>query len=342
MDFNKDYVFQMAKKILEIDSPTGYTKEVMNFIEKEIASLGYKMEYTKKGIGIVSIEGKSNKTIGFSAHVDTLGLMVRSIKADGTLAFVKLGGIMLNTIDGEYCTVYTRDGKKYSGTVLCNSSAAHVYNDANTLERTEENMHIRLDNIVKTKEDVEVLGIKNGDFVAIDTKTEFTSTDFIKSRFLDDKVSVGMFFGVLKYMKDNNIIPKYNIKFIITTYEEVGHGLSYIPPEIDELIAVDMGCVGSDLSCNEEQVSICAKDSSGPYDYDMVTTFVNLCEQHNINYSVDIYPRYSSDVSAALVGGNDVRGGLIGTGVTASHGMERTHYSGMENTMKLIVHYITN
>ncbi len=342
MNFNKEYTFSIAKSILGIDSPAGYTMEVMKFVEKEVANLGYKMDYTKKGVGIISLEGESDKTVGFSAHVDTLGLMVRSINSDGTLSFVKVGGVILNTIDGEYCTIYTRDGKKLRGTCLSNSPAIHVYPDSTTLERKEENMHIRLDHVVKSKEDVEKLGIKNGDFIAIDTKTEVTETDFIKSRFLDDKISVAMFLSVLKYIKENNITPKYNIKFIISTYEEVGHGCSYIPNDIDELIAVDMGCIGMDLSCDEQSVSICAKDSSGPYDYDMISKFVELSEKNGINYCLDIYPMYGSDVSAALRGGNDIRGGLIGTGVHASHGMERTHYLGMENTMKLIMCYIQN
>ncbi|MDU3351009.1 MAG: aminopeptidase, partial [Clostridium sp.] len=138
------------------------------------------------------------------------------------------------------------------------------------------------------------------------------------------------------------ITPKYTTKLFISIYEEVGHGASYIPNDITEMIAVDMGCIGDDLSCTEYDVSICAKDSGGPYDYNMVTSLIELAKENDIKYAVDIYPMYGSDVGAALRGGNDIRGALIGPGVHASHGMERTHYEGLENTIKLLVAYLMN
>ena len=202
-------------------------------------------------------------------------------------------------------------------------------------------MEVRIDEVVYSKADVEKLGICNGDFIAIDTKTTITESNFIKSRFLDDKISVCALMGVLKYLSDNQIKPERNLKIVFSTYEEVGHGSSSIPQEIEEFLAVDMGCIGQDLACKEQDVSICAKDSSGPYDYEMITRLVNLAKENKLKYVVDIYPQYSSDVSAALRGGNDIKGALIGPGVHASHGMERTHYDGVENTMALILAYIT-
>ena len=276
-----------------------------------------------------------------SAHLDTLGLMVRSIKDNGKLAITKVGGPCLPTLDGEYCKIYTRDGKVYTGTILSCSPSVHVYPDASTLERKEDTMEVRIDEVVHSKADVEKLGICNGDFICIDTKTQITESGFIKSRFLDDKISATALMGVLKYLKDNNITPQRDLVIMFSTYEEVGHGASCLPEEVEELLAVDMGCIGTDLACTEQDVSICAKDSSGPYDYEMITRLVELSKENKLNYAVDIYPQYGSDVSAALRGGNDIKGALIGPGVHASHGMERTHYDGVESTMKLVVSYIT-
>ena len=197
-----------------------------------------------------------------------------------------------------------------------------------------------LDEVVKNKEDVQALGIQNGDYIAYDPKTEITASGFIKSRFLDDKMSVAILFGMLKYLANNHIKPKHNLIIIISTYEEVGHGSSYIHPDIDELIAVDMGCIGEDLACSEYDVSICAKDGSGPYDYDLTSKLIELASTHQLQYAIDIYPYYSSDVSAALRGGQNIKGALIGPGVAASHGMERTHLQAVENTLKLLLAYI--
>ena len=335
-----DYILHILKDIMAIDSPSGYTKEVISYCQKEAEQLGFKTAITNKGNLEIFVEGNDDYTIGFCGHVDTLGLMVRSIKDDGTLAFTNIGGPIIPTLDGEYCRIITRDGRSYTGTILSNSPAVHVYKDARTLERTCDTMHIRIDEIVKNKADVEKLGIGNGDFIAIDPKTTITESGFIKSRFLDDKVSVAILFGLLKTIATENIKPQHSLQLIISTYEEVGHGSSYISNQISELIAVDMGCIGLDLSCSEYDVSICAKDGSGPYDYEMTTRLINLAKENNLQYAVDIYPFYSSDVSAALRGGQNIKGALIGPGVCASHGMERTHLQGVENTLKLILAYI--
>lgn len=339
---NKEYVLDFAKQLLSMDSPTGYTKHAIDFVKTEVEKLGFETEKNQKGNLLIHVKGKSNdKTIGFCAHCDTLGLMVRSIQADGTLAVTKLGGPIMATLDGEYCRIITRENKVYTGTILSKSPAVHVYPDASSRKREADEMYVRIDEVVKSKADVEGLGICNGDFIAIDPKVQITESGFIKSRFLDDKISVSALVGVLQHLKENNVTPEYDLIFMMSTYEEVGHGMAHIPAYITELIAVDMGCIGLDLACTELDVSICAKDSSGPYDYDMTTNLIQLAKENKLSYAVDIYPMYGSDVSAALKGGNDIRGALIGPGVHASHGMERTHYNGVENTMKLIVAYIT-
>lgn len=335
---SKDIVKHL-KKLMSIDSPSGFTFNIINALKKEIDELGFKTYLNNKGNLIVEV-GEGEEVIGFCGHVDTLGLMVRSIKNDGTLSIVKVGGPLLPTLDGEYCKIYTRNGKQYTGTILSNSPSVHVYKDADKLERNDENMSVRIDEVVKSKEDVEKLGINAGDFIAYDPKTTITESGFIKSRFLDDKLSVAILLEVLYAIYRGDIKLDKKVYFLISTYEEVGHGCSFVPKDIQSLIAVDMGCIGLDLNCSEYDVSICAKDSSGPYDYSLTNQMIAIAEKEKLNYAIDIYPFYGSDVSSALRGGNDIKGALIGPGVAASHGMERTHIDAVINTYKLIESYL--
>lgn len=343
MMFEKETTVSFLKELLSINSPTGYTKNAIDFLRERIEALGYETKTTPKGNLLVEVAGKDTSvTRGLSGHVDTLGLMVRSINSDGTLALTKLGGPLTPTLDGEYCDIMTRSGKVYSGTILSNTPSIHVFPDAATKGRDVDNLVVKIDERVKTKEDVQNLGIQNGDIVAYDPKVVVTESGFVKSRFLDDKASVALLVSLLKQIKDKTITPATNLTFIFSTYEEVGHGASFIPENITELLAVDMGCIGLDLACSEYDVSICAKDSSGPYDYELTTHLINLAQKNELSYAVDIYPMYGSDASAALRGGANIRAALIGPGVASSHGMERTHVDALENTFNLLVAYIQN
>src|SRR5690625_699839 len=331
--FKKDETLSFLKELLSIHSPTGYTSRVIDFLQKTIEDFGYETVLSPKGNLMVHIEGQDNRrTRGLSAHVDTLGLMVRSINEDGTLSLTKLGGPLTPTLDGEYCEIITRDEKIYTGTILSTSPSIHVFKDASTKDRGIDNLVVKLDERVENKKDVQQLGILNGDIIAYDPKVFVTDSGFIKSRFLDDKASVSILVGILKMLKEEKIVPSTNLTFIFSTYEEVGHGASWIPEEITELLAVDMGCIGYDLDCTEFDVSICAKDSSGPYDYEMTTQLIQLAQENELNHAVDIYPMYGSDASAALRGGANIKAALIGPGVSSSHGMERTHVEALENT----------
>lgn len=341
LTIDKNTVFGYAKKILGCDSPTGYTKDVIDRIGDMAKDLGFAFETTQKGCGMIIVPGReTGKKVAVLAHVDTLGAMVRSITPDGQLKFTAVGGPVLPTLDGEYCKIRTREGKTYTGTILSLSPAGHVFTDAATRARDDANMAVRIDEPVKNKDDVKTLGIAPGDYIFIDTKTTVTNSGFLKSRFIDDKGSAACLMTLLQMLKDQGTRPKYDTVFFFSVYEETGHGAAYLPAGLDEILAVDMGCIGDDLSCSEFDVSICAKDSHGPYDYEMVTRLVNLAKDAGLSYAVDIYPRYGSDVGAAWSAGNDVKGALIGPGVHASHGMERTHFSGLENTIKLMALYL--
>ena len=343
MDYNgcKDFLMETAKALLTTDSPSGFTRRAVEVAEGIARELGYAVRRTNKGGLVIEVPGRERgKKVGLCAHIDTLGLMCRSIVPKGELMLTKIGGPLMPTLDGEYCKIYTRNGRVYTGTILSLSPASHVFDDAATRPRDEGNMYVRLDELVKTADDVRALGIEVGDYICFDPKTTVTESWFLKSRFIDDKGSAACLLTLLKLMADAGVRPRYDAEIHLTVYEEVGHGGATIPWDLSELLAVDMGCVGLDLTCTEEQVSICAKDSSGPYDYDMVSRLVALAKEGGVDYAVDVYPHNSSDVSVAWKAGSDAKAALIGPGVQASHGMERTHFHGMRETIRLIALYL--
>jgi len=337
------YVLDMLEMLLRTPSPTGYTHVIMQKLERQLAQIGYALTYTNKGCGVVTVPGAdASRVIGISAHVDTLGAMVRSIKADGRLRMTPLGGYMMSSVENEYCRIHTRSGAEYEGTILPTHPSVHVYDDAREQKREEANMEVRIDELVRSQADAEALGIRVGDFISFDPRVRTLRSGFVKSRHLDDKAAVAAVLGLLAWLREAQVEPVCTVKLFFSTYEEVGHGSAYIPGDIQELLAVDMGALGDDLSGDEEGVSICAKDSSGPYDYAMTSRLIELAERHGIRHAVDIYPRYGSDASAAQRGGCDIRAALLGPGVHASHGMERTHIDAITGTARLLAAYITH
>lgn len=337
-----DYIVEETKKILAIDSPSGFTKEVADFVVNEYRALGYDAKLTVKGGVLVTIGGKNKQdAVMLEAHIDTLGAMVTEIKGNGRLKVSPIGGMNANNAEAENCRVYTRFSGKYEGTLQLANASVHVNADYSDEKRKFGVMEVVLDEKVKSKEDVEKLGIMAGDIVCFDPRTVVTESGYIKSRFLDDKLSVGILLGYAKYLKEENIEPERMIYHHITVYEEVGHGgAASIPEGVTEVISVDMGCVGDGLTCDETQVSICAKDSRGPYNYDVVTGLIKAAKENEIDFAVDVYPFYGSDADVALTAGYDIRHGLIGAGVYASHGYERSHKDGVENTFRLICAYL--
>lgn len=343
MNIDVNYIVQQLVHIATTPSPVGYTGEVIEHLRAEFDRLGLSTRLLNKGGLLATLPGKNeseHRTL--SGHVDTLGGMVKEIKSSGRLKLAKIGGYTMNSVEGEHCTVITATGAKFTGTILTTKQSVHVYGpDASKQERSDDNMEIRLDAVVKNKEDVTKLGISVGDYIAFDPRTTVTESGFVKSRHLDDKASVAVLLGVAKYFADNKLSPARTTHFFITNYEETGHGASVgTPPKTTEFMAVDMGCIGEGLSCTEYDVSICAKDSGGPYDYALRQQLVALAEELKLPYAVDIYPYYGSDAGAALRAGADVRTALIGPGVDASHAHERTHQSALEATAKLCVAYL--
>ena len=337
-----DFAWEQTASLLAIDSPTGFTAKAAAWVKEAFESIGFPAVITEKGGVLADLGGKDEKDgLFLAAHTDTLGGMVAEIKSNGRLRITNLGGMSANNGEAENVRVYTRCGKVIEGTLqLCNASV-HVNGEYASTKRTFDVMEVVLDEDVNSPADTRKLGIEVGDYVCFDPRTRRTASGYLKSRFLDDKLSVGILLGFAKYLKDNNITPERRTWVHVTVYEEVGHGGSAsVPAGITEAISVDMGCVGNGLSCTERQVSICAKDSGGPYSYEVVGKLIDAAKSTGADYAVDVYPYYGSDVEATLRAGFDIRHGLIGAGVYASHGYERSHIDGVYNTLKVLCGYL--
>ena len=337
-----DYAWEMTEKLLSIDSPSGYTAKAAAWVKETFEAMGFHAYITTKGGVIVDLGGENeNDALLLEAHADTLGAMVSQIKGDGRLKMTALGGMNPNNAEAENVRVYTRDGKVIEGTCqLCNASV-HVNGDYSSAKRDWNSIEIVLDEDISSAKQAREMGLEVGDIVCFDPRTRRTASGYLKSRFLDDKLSVGILMGFAKYLKDNGITPSRRVYCHVTVYEEVGHGgCASVPAGVTEAISVDMGCVGAGLQCTEKQVSICVKDSGGPYNYEVVGKLIEAAKKTGADYAVDVYPFYGSDVEATLRSGHDIRHGLIGAGVYASHGYERSHIDGVLNSLKVLCGYL--
>lgn len=335
-----DKAVAFTEQLLAIDSPTGYTAEAAEFLKKSFAELGFSSSLTAKGGVMVDLGGEGEGLL-IEAHTDTLGGMVAEIKANGRLRITALGGMRAENGEAENVRIITRDSKVYEGTLQLMNASIHVNKAYGDTKRDFDTTEIVIDEDVKSADDTRKLGIEVGDIVAFEPRTRVTSSGYIKSRFLDDKLSVGILYGLCCYIKDNNCVLNRHVYLHFTVYEEVGHGGSASVPEgVTEAISVDMGCIGDGLRCTERQVSICAKDGGGPYSYDVVSKLIAAAKKEGADYAVDIYPYYGSDVEATLRAGHDIRHGLIGAGVYASHGYERSHVDGVHNSILVLKGYL--
>ena len=339
LDKETDFIMEQAVNLLQIDSPTGYTEEAARYVAGQFEALGYQPQRTVKGgvlVPLAVVPGSEGLLL--EAHTDTLGAMVMTVKENGRLKLTPLGGLNANNTEGENVRVVTKDRGVYEGTIQLTDASVHVNGAYDQTARSFDSIEAVLDEDVHTKEETEALGIRPGDIVCVEPRTRITKSGYIKSRFLDDKLSVAILLGFARWIRERKQTPDRSVYVHVTVYEEAGHGGSAsVPADVTEAVSVDMGCVGEGLGCTERQVSICAKDSGGPYDYEMVRRLIRAAETAGASYAVDVYPHYGSDVEATLRAGHDLRHGLIGAGVYASHGYERSHRDGAENTLKLLL-----
>lgn len=341
-DFKERETVELLKELVNIASPSGFTEDIMKYMSSLLEKLGISYKKTNKGAIIATILGKDDSRHRLlTAHTDTLGAMVKEVKENGRLKLSMVGGFNWNAVEGEYCTIHTAKGDKIRGTILMHETTVHVYREAGKLPRNEEHIEVRLDEKVFSSSEIRTKGIEVGDFVSFDPRFEFTESGFIKSRHLDDKASTTLLLKLLEKITTEKIELPYTTHFYISNNEEIGYGgNSSIPLQTVEYIAVDMGAIGDGQASDEYTVSICAKDSSGPYHYALTRQLVALAKDNHIDYKLDIYPYYGSDASAAIRAGADVRHALFGPGIEASHAYERTHIDSLRHTTNLLLAYI--
>lgn len=342
-DINTDYLLDLLIKLLETPSPTGYVEQAARLIEERLNTYpDLDTRYNRKGALIATWPGESSQSPrALTAHLDTLGAMVKEIKSNGRLKLTKLGGFAWNTVEGEGCTIFTRSGRSFRGSLLLVKSSSHVYGkDVSELSRDDANMEVRLDFRTDNAEQTREMGISVGDFVAFDPRVELNG-GFIRSRHLDDKACVACLMTALDSFYRAGVSPKQTTYLHFSNYEEVGHGASAgIPAEVDELVTVDMAAIGEGQASDEFHATLCIKDSGGPYHHGLNQRLRELAEQYSIAHKVDIYPYYGSDGEAFWRSGGDVAVALIGPGVDASHNYERTHLESLVATTQWIMAYL--
>ncbi len=337
------YMTDFLVKLLEIPSPTGYSEDAINFVHGVMGELKLDTRLNNKGALVAAWKGKaSSRPRAMTAHVDTLGAMVKDIDPTGRLTLTRIGGVSWTSVETEGCTVITADGKMIRGSIMPRKASVHVHADGvDNQKRDDENMWVRLDARVSSAEETRDLGIEVGDFVAFDPRVEITGTGFIRSRHLDDKAGIACIVGAVKALLDAGKRPSQQVTILISNYEEVGHGASTgIPDNVKELLTVDMAVVGTSQNSDEFSVGVCVKDAGGPYHIEMRRKLISLAENAGIPYKLDVYPYYGSDGEAAWRAGADTKVGLIGPGVDASHSYERTHKDALVSTAQLIAEFM--
>ena len=335
------YFLECFRTLVDTPSPVGYYTKLNPVLEKLAEELGFTITYDRRGTPYMTLEGEDNsKTVMVGAHSDTVGMVVRRIDPNGMIRVRTLGGINLSSLEGETVTVHTRDGRDYTGLFACQSHSVHVFDDAKTLERNENTVMVILDQKIASKAEVNALGIRNGDFISVEPRCQVTPNGYLKSRFIDDKAAIAACLTMVKYLKEQGLKPAFRTMLAFPYTEEIGFGGTYVPEEVSEYVAVDIGLIGPDCDGDEYKVSICAKDAAAPYDYDLTNRLIAQAEKAGCDYAVDVFYRYGTDGNAAVRAGNNLRAAAFGMAVYCSHGMERTHITGLENTVNLLIAYV--
>lgn len=344
INIDQQFMLDFLVGLLKIPSPTGNTQAAIDFVAAALEPLPVQLEKTRKGALVATWPGQSTShPRAITAHVDTLGAMVRQIKSNGRLLLTKIGGFAWNAVEGEGVTVLTQSGDTVRGTILPVKASVHIYgSEVGKLDRTQDDsFEVRLDERTDSAAESESLGIGVGDFVAFDPRVETGAAGYIRSRHLDDKAGVAAVVGAMQAVVAAGAEPAQRTTVLFSNYEEVGHGgAAGFPSDLDELLTVDMAAAGPGQNSDEFGVGICVKDSGGPYHPEMRSKLVALAAEAGIPYRLDIYPYYRSDGEAQWVAGGDVKVGLIGPGVDASHSYERTHVESLVHSAQLLTAYL--
>lgn len=341
-EISTEYLTKTLVDLLNTPSPTGDTEYAVSFVQQELEYMGVTTQLTTKGALIATLDGlKSDQPRAMTAHVDTLGAIVSQVKSNGRLKLSPIGALMWPTVESEGLSIATRSGRLVRGSLVLTNGAGHVNRQATTMERNPDTMEVRLDERTMSAEETRLLGIEVGDFIYFDPRVEQSESGFIRSRFLDDKACVACVLSAIKAIRESGVTPAQRVTFLVSNFEEVGHGgIDSMPGDLCELVVLDMACIGDGLQGDEFHCSLCVKDSGGPYSKRLSDRMRNIGERRGIDLRTDVYPYYSSDGTVYWRAGGKAEVALIGPGVDTSHGYERTHIDALIDTASLIAEYL--
>ncbi len=342
MTIDADYLREFLVELLDTPSPTGDTARAVTFTESALWELGLETRRTRKGALVATLPGHAqSEPRAVTAHVDTLGAMVKEIKPTGRLTLSQIGGYAWNAIEGEGVTIATEEQEMVRGSVQLTKASSHVHGGAvNETTREAGTLEVRIDARTVSAAETKALGIAVGDFVYLDPRVEVVN-GFIRSRHLDDKACVACILAAVKALLESGQKPAQTTTIFISNYEEVGHGAAGgFPLDVTQLLTVDMAAIGDGQTSDEFHCTLCVKDSGGPYSIDFNRKLRTLAAENDLDLKTDIYPYYGSDGEALWRAGADVQVALIGPGVDASHSYERTHLDALVDTARLIGYYL--
>ena len=343
-DIDKDYLLDALRACVEVESPVGYYPEIHAWLREELAEMGYEMTVDHNATAYVRVPGKSaEKVVCLGAHLDTIGLVVRGINADGTLRVRQLGGINYHSIEGETCLVHCRDGRTVAGQVICDHHSTHVFADARARERDEDTMLVSLVADVTSAADARALGVTEGAIVGIDPHFERFDNGYVISRHIDDKAAVAVLLDVLRWLASTGERPAFDTLFAFPIYEEIGRGGSWVPDEVSEYVAVDITLIGPDYEgSSEHSVGVICSDAKGPYDWELTNTLIACARERCTpgRWNTQVCFHYSTDANAAALHGNDLAAGAFGMACLNTHGRERCHVDALVETERLARAYV--
>ena len=336
--FDEKYCLSVFERLLAADSTTGQYEEVQQVLCDILEEQGYPYQLTHKGGVIADLGGEGNPLV-VTAHLDDIGLMVRHVNADGTLNVCPVGGLYPFYCVTENVRIYTRAGKVFTGAICRTPNSIHVTEEELRSVHPDfrTNVCVVLDEDVKTAADTKALGIDTGDMIALEPRLQY-SNGYIKSRFIDDKACAAVLLTAMKAKKGKKLPRKVYAYFAM--FEEIGHGTTWMPEGVKDVLAVDIAPTGPQQNSDERKVSIFAKDSRFPYHWAMTNELIQAAKAAGVDYVMDIFtPHYGTDADGSVMAGYDIRHAAMGPGTANSHGYERTHIEGLKNTYDLLMAY---
>ena len=340
--FDESYCLDSFRRLLAADSTTGQYEEVQRVVCAMLDELGVPYTLVRKG-GVIADLGGEGEALCVTAHLDDIGLMVRHLNADGTLNVCPVGGLYPFYCMAENVRVHTRGGRVFTGTVCRTPNSVHVTEEELRAVAPDfrSNVCVVLDEDVKSAADVRALGIETGDMIALEPRCT-VSNGYVKSRFVDDKACAAVLLAAIRALRENGLALGRKVYAYFAVYEEIGHGTTWLPADVKDILAIDIAPTGPEQNSDEHKVSIFAKDSRFPYHWGMTNELRQTAIDAGVDYVMDIFtPHYGTDCDGSILAGYDVRHAAIGPGTANSHGYERTHLDGLRSTYELLLAYLT-